>query len=158
MSEQRREVLLNSPEETADFAARFARVIAIGDTILLTGDIGAGKTHFSRHLIQNCLGYLEDVPSPTFTLVQSYDGPTCEIWHSDLYRLSSPEEVIELGLIDAFASEICLVEWPDRLQELAPQNALSMSLKMTDETGQRQMVLTWTDPKWDSKLKDALSD
>lgn len=156
MLNEQRELLLNSPDDTAAFAMRLASAIAPGDTILMTGDIGAGKTHFSRHLIQNCLGYLEDVPSPTFTLVQTYDGPTCEIWHSDLYRLSSPEEVIELGLIDAFETAICLVEWPDRLQELAPKNALHMSLQMTETLGQRQMVLSWIDPKWGSKLQDAL--
>ena len=151
-------VLLRSPEETAAIAAKMARVLTGGDTLLLVGDIGAGKTHFARHLIQNCLGYQEDIPSPTFTLVQTYDGPNSEIWHSDLYRLSTPEEVIELGLIDAFESEICLIEWPDRLEELTPKNALTLSLAMTEQAGERSLEINWSDPKWDKKLKDIIFD
>ena len=145
---------LNSPEETADLAAAFASVLTAGDTILLTGDVGAGKTHFARRLIQHCLGYQEDVPSPTFTLVQTYNAPEHEIWHADLYRLSSPDEVIELGLTEAFDAAICLIEWPDRLEELAPENALSLSLTMTEILGQRQLVIGWSAAKWDQKIKD----
>ncbi|MEE2946344.1 MAG: tRNA (adenosine(37)-N6)-threonylcarbamoyltransferase complex ATPase subunit type 1 TsaE [Pseudomonadota bacterium] len=153
MQKARLNSLLKSPEDTADLAAQLASVLQPGDTILLSGDIGAGKTHLARNLIQNCLGYLEDVPSPTFTLVQTYDGPQCEIWHSDLYRLSSPEEVIELGLIDAFEDSICLVEWPDRLQELLPKHALSIELSMTEETGHRNFTAEWSHAKWNDKLK-----
>lgn len=145
---------LNSPEETAALAAALAQVLAAGDTILLSGDIGAGKTHFARNLIQHSLGYLEDVPSPTFTLVQTYDGPDCEIWHADLYRLTNPDEVVELGLTEAFESAICLIEWPDRLQDLAPKSALQIALKMTDHLGERALTVQWSDPKWDQKLKD----
>ena len=158
MQNANREILLSSPEDTAELAAQLASVLQPGDTILLTGDIGAGKTHLARNLIQNCLGYLEDVPSPTFTLVQTYDGPQCEIWHSDLYRLSSPEEVIELGLIDAFEGGICLVEWPDRLQELLPQHALSISLSMTEDAGQRRLKADWSHAKWNDKLKGITFD
>ncbi|SHH00835.1 tRNA (adenosine(37)-N6)-threonylcarbamoyltransferase complex ATPase subunit type 1 TsaE [Cognatishimia maritima] len=145
---------LISPDETADLAAAFASVLKAGDTILLTGDIGAGKTHFSRSLIQHSLGYQEDVPSPTFTLVQTYDAPEHDIWHADLYRLSSPDEVVELGLTEAFETAVCLIEWPDRLEELAPENALSLSLKMTETPGQRQLVISWSAAKWDQKIKD----
>ncbi len=150
------EKTLNSPEETAALAAAMARVLVAGDTILMSGDIGAGKTHFARNLIQHSLGYLEDVPSPTFTLVQCYDGPECEIWHADLYRLSNPDEVVELGLADAFETAICLIEWPDRLQDLTPSNALHISLKMTDRLGERRFSAQWGDPKWDQKLKDLI--
>jgi len=145
---------LHSPEETAELAAALAQVLAAGDTILLTGDIGAGKTHFARNLIQHTLGYLEDVPSPTFTLVQTYDGPDCEIWHADLYRLSNPDEVVELGLTEAFEDAICLIEWPDRLQDLAPQNALHITMRMTENLGERAFRAQWKDPKWGQKFKD----
>ena len=93
----------------------------------------------------------EDVPSPTFTLVQVYDVPTGELWHSDLYRLSDPDQVVELGLTEAFDEAICLVEWPDRLQDLTPAAALSLSFEVTgDET--RQVTLDWQDARWDSRL------
>ena len=76
------------------------------------------KSHFARALIQSrlaAIGRFEDVPSPTFTLVQCYDLGSVDLWHADLYRLTSPSECDELGLVDAFESAICLVEWPDRL-------------------------------------------
>ena len=143
---------LTSPEATQHIAARLAERLSAGDTLLFTGDIGAGKTHFCRALIQAALGYAEDVPSPTFTLVQVYEVHQSEIWHADLYRLSNPDEVVELGLAEAFDTAICLVEWPDRLAELAPENALSIFLSMTAEPGERDMVLSWSDPKWAERL------
>lgn len=139
---------LSSPEETAQLARRIGGRLSAGDVLLLQGGIGAGKTHFARALIQSLLETPEDVPSPTFTLVQVYDGPDCEIWHSDLYRLSDPDEAVELGLEEAFDSAICLVEWPDRLAELAPDTALMLDFTLLDE-GQRQLCLSWQAEKWD---------
>ena len=142
---------LSSPEATADLATQIAETLGPGDCLLLEGPIGAGKTHFARHLIQSLLRFPEDVPSPTFTLVQTYDVPTGELWHADLYRLTALDEIEELGLIEAFDSAICLVEWPDRLQELTPQSALRLSLSL-DQThpDMRHLTLRWQDSKWQS--------
>ena len=96
----------------------------------------AGKTHFARNLIQSLMAEPEDVPSPTFTLVQAYDTPSGEIWHCDLYRLSAAEEVDELGLTEAFDTAICLVEWPDKLGPLAPRGALTLTFE-TDPNNTR---------------------
>ena len=148
---------LSSPEATARLAAALAPRLCPGDVLLLEGDIGAGKTHFARALIQSLLSRPEDVPSPTFTLVQVYDGPGFEIWHSDLYRLSHPDEVAELGLTEAFATALCLVEWPDRLSELAPRDALRLAfgaLSGDDET--RRLRIDWTDARWGETLKDLI--
>ncbi|MGH1369907.1 MAG: tRNA (adenosine(37)-N6)-threonylcarbamoyltransferase complex ATPase subunit type 1 TsaE [Maritimibacter sp.] len=158
----RRQIRLASPKETARLARAFVGICERGDVILLEGPIGSGKTHFCRamiqeHLIQNNAP-LEDVPSPTFTLVQTYDTGTSEIWHADLYRLTHPDEVEELGLIDAFESEICLVEWPDRLGALTPQNALLCSFEQGAEDDMRRLTLTATDPKWVAKLENALAE
>ncbi len=113
---------------TAALAGRVAPLLRAGDTILLEGDIGAGKTAFARALIRARLGREEDVPSPTFTLVQTYADPEAEIWHCDLYRLTNPDEILELGLDAAFEDGICLIEWPDRLGTAAPTGALRLSL------------------------------
>jgi len=91
----------------------------------------------------------EDVPSPTFTLVQIYEGPNCEIWHSDLYRLSHPDDVAELGLTQAFDEAICLVEWPDRLGTLAPGDALTLKFAADpDMPDSRQITMQWHHEKW----------
>lgn len=113
---------------TSALAGRVAPLLRAGDTILLEGDIGAGKTAFARALIRARLGREEDVPSPTFTLVQTYDDPEAEIWHCDLYRLTNPDEILELGLDAAFEDGICLIEWPDRLGTAAPTSALRLRL------------------------------
>lgn len=156
MPDLHHETCLTSPDMTTRLAKKLGQTMQVGDVILLEGDIGAGKSHFSRALIRSLLTYDEDIPSPTFTLVQIYDGEVCEIWHSDLYRLSSPDEVVELGLIDAFQDAICLVEWPDRLAELRPVSALTLRFTMTDNPGERTLTVSATDPKWRAKLEGLL--
>lgn len=152
------QITLSSPDDTARLAERMARLLHPGDVLLLSGEIGAGKTHFARALIQSMLTTPEDVPSPTFTLVQVYDTPAGEIWHSDLYRLTHPDEAIELGLLDAFETAICLIEWPDRLGDLAPPNALSLAFSPGDHDDARRLVLTWSSPAWAGRLKELADD
>lgn len=141
-----------SPDATAQLAQKLAPLLCPGDVILLDGPIGSGKTHFSRALIQTRLAAdgaaVEDVPSPTFTLVQSYETPVCEIWHADLYRLTHPDEVEELGLMQAFDEAICLVEWPDRLGDLAPTGALLMSFAATDDPEARDLSFYGDTARW----------
>ncbi|RHZ96697.1 tRNA (adenosine(37)-N6)-threonylcarbamoyltransferase complex ATPase subunit type 1 TsaE [Cereibacter sphaeroides] len=124
---------LASEEDTARLGATLARLLRPGDVLLLEGPIGAGKTHLARALIRAALEHEEEVPSPTFTLVQTYEAPGNEIWHADLYRLTHPDEVLELGLEAAFATAVCLVEWPDRLGNLAPPGALRLRLEAEGE-------------------------
>lgn len=130
---------LPDAEATARLGAWFAARLGPGDTVLLSGPIGAGKSHFARAFIQAQLGRAEDVPSPTFTLVQVYDGPVGEIWHADLYRLSHPDEAFELGLDEAFATAVVLVEWPDRLGRHAPAGAVEIALGACGE-GRRALI------------------
>lgn len=117
---------------TTQMGAALSEHVRPGDTILLSGDIGAGKSHLARATIQCVMESWgappEEVPSPTFTLVQSYDTPRGEIWHADLYRLTLSDEIEELGLSAAFGHELCLVEWPDRLGPEAPEDALTITL------------------------------
>ena len=119
--------------ETARLGRVLAGVLRPGDTVLLEGPIGAGKSHLARALIRARLGRDGDVPSPTFTLVQTYPDPLGDLWHADLYRLTHPDEVAELGLEAAFDDAICLVEWPDRLGPLTPEGALRLRLSEDGE-------------------------
>jgi len=130
---------LATSADTADLGVRLAAVARAGDCLLLEGPIGAGKSHLARAFIQARLGRKEDVPSPTFTLVQVYDGGGIEIWHADLYRLTHPDEVWELGLDEAFQSAICLVEWPDRLGAHVPSGALRLRLEQAGD-GRRAVI------------------
>ncbi len=142
-----------SPDHTCQIASRVAPHLTAGDTILLSGDVGAGKTHFARCLIQSLLSTPEDVPSPTYTLVQTYNAATCEIWHADLYRLTDTSEIEELGLLQAFEEAITLIEWPDRLGDLVPKHALNIHMSSGDDEAARVLTLTWTDPRWAQKLE-----
>lgn len=124
---------LPDAEATEALGARLAALARPGDVILLQGPIGAGKSSLARAVIRARLGQEEEVPSPTFTLVQVYEADGVEIWHADLYRLSHPDEVWELGLDDAFSTAICLVEWPDRLGAHVPPDALHLKLEAAGE-------------------------
>lgn len=136
--------VLSSASATSRFAAALGARLAAGDTVLLEGGIGAGKTHLARALILSRLPVPEDVPSPTFTLVQTYEADDVEIWHADLYRLTDPSELEELGLTDAFEEAICLIEWPDRLGSLRPASALTLRLRLdlTAEEGERTLHMS----------------
>lgn len=139
---------LSSPEATARLAQAVGADLRPGDTLLLNGAVGAGKTHFARHLIQSLLEVPEDIPSPTFTLVQSYDTSHGTLWHADLYRLSSVFEIEELGLAEAFETAICLIEWPDRLGVLEPTEALTLWFRDGASDDARALTLTWTNARW----------
>ncbi|WP_299547872.1 tRNA (adenosine(37)-N6)-threonylcarbamoyltransferase complex ATPase subunit type 1 TsaE [uncultured Tateyamaria sp.] len=143
-------------DDTAHAAAILGPALRPGDVVLLEGDVGAGKTHFARALIQSVLMEPEDVPSPTFTLVQVYDTRNGTLWHTDLYRVSANTEVDELGLIDAFEDAICLVEWPDRLGHLTPDSALTIAIQSSGDG--RIAMLRWTDPRWSDRLQEFMSD
>ena len=146
------------PDEaaTAALAARISALAATGDIIALKGDLGAGKTTFARHFIRAC-GSAEEVPSPTFTLVQVYEVGDAAIWHFDLYRIKSPEEAWELGIEDAFAEGISLIEWPERLGRLLPRRRLEIELRFGGRPEARRAVL---DPGegWQARLQKILAD
>ena len=135
---------------TNTLATHVAARLQVGDTLLLEGEIGAGKSAFARALIRARLGRMEDVPSPTFTIVQTYEDDAGDIWHCDLYRLTHPDEALELGLEEAFETAICLIEWPDRLGDMAPQSALTLAF--VAQANQHHVTISGPDP-WVERLR-----
>ncbi len=139
-------LILADLEATNRLAERLAGLAAPGLVVLLDGPVGAGKTTLARATIQELLardGRQEDVPSPTFTLVQTYQTGAFETWHADLYRLSDPAELIELGLEAAFQTGFCLIEWPDRMAPLPDtQPMLRVTLEPSTTETARNATLT----------------
>ncbi len=128
---------LRNDEATAAFARDLASCLERGDILALEGTLGAGKSFLSRAVV-NALPpaagapHHEDVPSPTFTLVQVYERIPCAVWHFDLYRLHCPEEAYELGIDEAFCDGLSLIEWPERLGSLLPPGALGVQLDFAE--------------------------
>ena len=120
---------------TEALAARIAALAQKGDTIALQGPLGAGKTAFARFFIAALARAegkpVEEVPSPTFTLVQSYDFARFTVHHFDLYRLADPREALELGIEDALEDGIVLIEWPEKLGTLLSADRLHIALSLT---------------------------
>jgi tRNA threonylcarbamoyladenosine biosynthesis protein TsaE len=143
---------LHLPHEdaTAALAARLARLARPGDAVLLEGPLGAGKSAFARAFLRAASGDKAlEVPSPTFTLVQAYDLPAGPAFHFDLWRLDGPDGLRELGWEEA-REGIALVEWPDRLGDLRPAEALVIALAPGDTEEQRIATLSG----WDGRLKE----
>ncbi len=137
---ERRELGLPDPAATAALARRIAGLASAGDVIGLGGDLGVGKTTFARFFIA-ALGGDDEVPSPTFSLVQIYPLETATVWHFDLFRLRRPEDAYELGVEDAFADGISLIEWPDRLGPLLPRDRLDIILALAERPRARRVRL-----------------
>jgi tRNA threonylcarbamoyladenosine biosynthesis protein TsaE len=135
---------------TERLAARLADATRTGDTILLSGEVGAGKTHLARAFIRHALGPGQDaaeVPSPSFTLVQTYETDAGEIWHADLYRLGGADEIVELGLDLAMEDARCLVEWPERMGSDWPERAVALRMVADPDGNPEGRVLTlWALP------------
>ena len=143
---------------TAALGRALAALARPGDVILLEGPVGAGKSHLARAFIRaRATDPGVEVPSPTFTLVQTYpDAPTGgEVWHADLYRLTDPGELVELGLDEAMDRAICLIEWPDRL-DMAPNGALRIRLTpLPDAPELRQITLSGDPSRWGTAARAA---
>ncbi len=129
----------HTEDETAHCAQEIASILPLPSIICLDGDMGAGKTAFSRAFIRHILNAPnETVPSPTYTLVQTYDDD--QIWHFDLYRLQSPNQLYDIGWEEALSAKLCLIEWPSRLGTLKPNNSVDISIEVLPD-GARKITL-----------------
>ena len=133
------EYITASPEETEALGQTLAKTLTPGTLLALRGDLGAGKTAFVRGLAAG-LGYCGRVTSPTFTIVNEYEGPV-PLFHFDLYRLGSEDELYDIGFDEYLArSGICAVEWSERAPELMASAQLQVTISRLDETSRRIVV------------------
>ncbi|QPH52754.1 tRNA (adenosine(37)-N6)-threonylcarbamoyltransferase complex ATPase subunit type 1 TsaE [Pontivivens ytuae] len=139
---------LPDAEATARLAERLAGGLRAGDTLLLSGPIGAGKSHFARALIRALTTPEQEVPSPTFTLVQDYATARGPLWHMDLYRLGAVDELVELGVEDALGTAVCLIEWPERLGEMTPADHVALALEPAADSEARVAHLSGYGAGW----------
>lgn len=140
-------MILNNEQDTMDIGKALADSLRPGDKLALSGTLGAGKTSLARGILQG-LGFAEEVPSPTFAIVQPYEPPETRlpVAHVDLYRIEDASELPELGLEDILIDGALIVEWPDRLPESFWADGLQIELKILSETTRQ---LTWTaGPAW----------
>jgi tRNA threonylcarbamoyladenosine biosynthesis protein TsaE len=133
---------MNLPDEaaTARLGAAIARALKAGEAVCLSGPLGAGKSTLARALIRTLTTPEEDVPSPTFTLVQFYDGADLKIAHFDLYRLTSADEAYEIGLDEALDDGAAVIEWPERLGGRLPSDRLDVEISL--DGARRRVRLT----------------
>ena len=138
-------LFLADDDATADLGRRLAAVLRPGDLVLLEGDLGAGKTALARTVIRTLVGDDRlDVPSPSFALVQPYEANDLPVLHADLYRISSPREVDELGLFDR-ADAIVLVEWPERSDEVVQHATVAIRLVVPAGGEGREVTVEFLD-------------
>ncbi|HEX8534448.1 MAG TPA: tRNA (adenosine(37)-N6)-threonylcarbamoyltransferase complex ATPase subunit type 1 TsaE [Allosphingosinicella sp.] len=138
-------MLLAAAEDTEQLGAELAAELRAGDVIALFGDLGAGKTTFTRGLLRG-LGFEGDVGSPTFPIVQTYEELRVPLWHVDLYRIEDPEELPELALDEARSDAALVIEWPERLGALLWPDALQLHLTVAQ--GGARSLTAKVPPAW----------
>jgi tRNA threonylcarbamoyladenosine biosynthesis protein TsaE len=144
-------LMLEDEAATQDLGVAIAAALRAGDAVCLTGPLGAGKSTLARALIRALTTPDEEVPSPTFTLVQTYETADFPLSHFDLYRLSDPDEAYEIGLEEALEGGVTLIEWPERLEGRLPVNRLDIEISFVGEG--RAARLT-PHGAWRDRLKD----
>ena len=146
---------LCDPAATARLGLFIADDLKAGDVVALEGPLGAGKSVLARSIIQHACPQENDIPSPTFTLVQTYEpADGSSLMHFDLYRLDSPEDALELGIEDAFIDSICLIEWARRLGPYLPRTALNISIQPDPEESDTRAISLAGGDRWQPLLAD----
>lgn len=141
LTEEKTKVYITDSEaETGTLAETMAKELSPGQVVCLRGDLGVGKTVFAKGLCR-ALGVCEHVSSPTFTLVNEYDGVEGKIYHFDLYRIEDPDELYEVGFEEFVGGDgIAVIEWPERAEEMLPGTRTEILLERNGENGRRITV------------------
>lgn len=132
MSIKAGEYILYSEDDSTNLAIQIANTLKPGDILTFSGDLGAGKTFLCRQIIKQLCGQATNVTSPTFNLLQIYDWKSCSIYHYDLYRLKDISEIYELGIEEALSSHVCLIEWPELIEAILPNDTIAVNIGIVD--------------------------
>ncbi|MBQ3696101.1 MAG: tRNA (adenosine(37)-N6)-threonylcarbamoyltransferase complex ATPase subunit type 1 TsaE [Alphaproteobacteria bacterium] len=135
------EWVVSTERDLDAIADTIAPLLSVGDVVALNGTLGVGKTTFVRALVRNLTHTEADVPSPTFTILQTYDTPKFTLYHFDFYRLKSPEEAYEIGIEEAFTEGVSVIEWPEKIGSLLPKQHKAISFEILKD-GTRHI---WTE-------------
>lgn len=146
-------IISKTEQDTKEIGQKLAKYAKRGDCYALFGTLGMGKSVMARSFVQELCGD-EEVPSPTFTLVQLYDAPEYTIYHFDLYRLKSAEEIFELGMEDALYDGVCLIEWPEKMAQYLPRNCIKITITPNNE--ERIITISSADEQKLTRIKEAL--
>ncbi len=137
----------HSTDETIRIGRTFAKTLKRGDIVLLSGDLGTGKTHFIAGVCDS-LGVRAHVASPTFTIINEYQGDHCTVVHIDLYRIATRREIQELGVEEYFDEQhICMIEWGERMSEFLPPCCIHVNLAYGEGDTDRMIVIEDADRK-----------
>ena len=123
---------LSSLDQTKEIAHKLGAILKENDVVTFKGNLGAGKTTFIKYIIQHIMNEDITVTSPTFNLVQIYESSKFPIWHFDMYRLKTSEEVFEIGYEEALTQALSLIEWPERIQEFLPKDRLDVIITLNN--------------------------
>lgn len=146
--------ICTSEKQTENIGKKLASIAQKGDVFALFGTLGMGKSVLSRAFVKT-LTEATEVPSPTFTLVQTYETPNFDIYHFDLYRIKSPEEIFELGMEEALYEGVCLIEWPEKMGTYLPHNIFHIDI--TPFGNGRKITIESKDPNKQKRIEKIVS-
>ena len=130
-----------SEEDTINFAKNFAKNLKVGDIIVLSGELGSGKTKFVQGILEN-FGMANEISSPTFTIVNEYNSPTINIYHFDVYRLEDSDEFYAIGGDEYFSKGICIIEWGEMIENILPKPYTKITFsKNNDDVNCRELKI-----------------
>ena len=135
------EVISNSLSDTKNLAFKFEKTLKGGEVVTLSGDLGAGKTTFTQSLAK-AMGIDEPITSPTFTLMNQYQGKKLKLYHFDMYRIEDIDEILETGLTEYFGNKdaVCVIEWAENIKPLLPKNKIEIQIEKLDENSRKFLI------------------